>query len=239
MFSKIFVQSKASQDLLSSISIGSEVVFDTRFDRVLKIAAGRKLFPFIEKFKGTGKLFIAGSTWKKDEELIRRIIHDKALPGYKFLIVPHEIEKQRLLDLLQKLPAGTKLFSELTEENASKTNVVIVDNTGDLASLYYYADIAYVGGAFGASVHNVLEAAVYGLPIIFGPNFQKSIEAAELRKLLAAFSIDSYSTLRYTLDTLNDNHQLRAVYAFVQSRQYVKKRAGGTDAIFNYLIQYL
>lgn len=231
MFTKIFVQSKESRELLEAIGIDSVIAFDTRFDRVNEIAQHRKLFPAIGKFKGDAKIFIAGSSWKRDEELVLRLIRENILPGYKFIIAPHEVKEKRTEELLRDSALASKRFSELTEENAAETQVVIVDNTGNLASLYAYCDLAYIGGGFNASVHNVLEAAVFGMPVIFGPHFEKSLEAVELRKLLAAFSFNSYSDLLYTLRSINDNNAVRGTYASLKGKEYVRKKMGGAEVV--------
>ena len=239
MFSKIFVQSKESSDLLSSIGIESEVAYDTRFDRVHQIAEDHQSFPAIERFKIGSKLLVAGSTWHKDEELIQQCIHDDLLRDYKYIIAPHQRDLNRISALRKKLKVRCTLFSELTLQNAGETDVVIVDTIGNLASLYAYAEIAYIGGGFNAGVHNVLEAAVYGMPIIFGPRYQKSLEAIELKKLFSAFDISSYKDFKCTLASLTGGDQRREMFAGLKAKQYVKDNLGGTDIIFSYLQQIL
>jgi 3-deoxy-D-manno-octulosonic-acid transferase len=235
MFSKIFVQSEDSKKLLATLGIESEVAYDTRFDRVYQISKDKKTFPAIEKFKTGSKVFIAGSTWHNDEELIFRCIHEPVLKGYKYIIAPHQIEKNRIEELRKKIKARTTLFSELTEANAAETDVVLIDNIGNLSSLYAYGDIAYVGGGFNTGVHNVLEAAVYGMPVIFGPKYLKALEAIELKKDFAAFDIKSYQELKYTLESLTVGDQRREMYAALRAKQYVKARLGGTNTVFDYL----
>lgn len=234
-FSRIFVQSIDSRNLLSSIGIESEIADDTRFDRVHQIAQNRKPFPAIEKFKEGSKVFIAGSTWHTDEELILRCNHHDLLKEFKYIIAPHQVDSNRISELRKAIKVRCTLFSELTEQNAPETDVVIVDTIGHLSSLYAYAEIVYIGGGFNAGVHNVLEAAVYGMPVIFGPCYHKSLEAIELRRKLAAFSVDSYDDLVYTLNSLIDKHQRRKTYASLQTKQYVKERLGGTDTVSRYL----
>jgi 3-deoxy-D-manno-octulosonic-acid transferase len=239
MFSKIFVQSTESQQLLSSIGIASEVAYDTRFDRVYEVSREKKEFPVIAKFKEGSKIFIGGSTWPKDEELILRCIHDDLLKAYKYIIAPHQIDKARIEELKKKIKVRTTLFSELTEENAKQTDVVIIDNIGMLASLYFYAELAYIGGGFDGGVHNVLEAAVYGMPLIFGPRHLKSLEALELKKDFAAFDFSNYQEFKYTLESLTTGDQRREMYAALRSKQYVKGRQGGTVAVMDYLTTVL
>ncbi len=235
MFSKIFVQSKQSQDLLSSISIKSEVASDTRFDRVHQIAENHQSFPAIERFKIGSKLFIAGSTWQKDEDLILQCINNDLLKEYKYILAPHQTDRNRISALRKKIKLRCTLFSELTLLNAAATDVVIVDTIGHLASLYYYAEIAYIGGGFNAGVHNVLEAAVYGMPIIFGPHYHKSLEAIELKKLFAAFDVSSYEEFKNTLASLTEGDQRREIFAALKAKQYVKDNLGGTETIVDYV----
>jgi 3-deoxy-D-manno-octulosonic-acid transferase len=246
-FDKIFVQNKESKDLLNSISISSEVSFDTRFDRVFQISQSAKNFPLIEKFKGDSKVLIFGSTWLKDEVLFDLILSDlKDFENIKFIIAPHNLTEAGLNNLNNRLQAhnmirpviGIARLSQLTPDNAATTNVLVVDTMGDLSSIYRYADIAYVGGAFNASVHNVLEPAVYGLPVIFGPNYSKSAEAKELIEARAAFSIVDFNQLKTAVLTLNNN---TAAFnnATSQSAQYVKQRLGGIDDIYRYIALYL
>jgi 3-deoxy-D-manno-octulosonic-acid transferase len=236
-FDKIFVQNKESQDLLHSISIPSEVSFDTRFDRVFQISQTAKSFPLIEKFKGRHKLLIAGSTWAKDEQLITALINEQVLGDYKYILAPHNLGQEEITRL-QKTLAKSLSMSQLTATNADEATVIIVDTMGDLSSLYRYANIAYVGGAFNASVHNVLEPAVYGLPLIFGPNYLKSAEAKELIEVRAAFSIVSFKQLKTAVLALNNN---TAAFnnATSKSTEYVKHRLGGIDDIYNYIAPYL
>ena len=233
-FSKIFVQNKESQQLLQSISIQSEVSFDTRFDRVYQIAQSPKSFPAIEKFKGTNKLLVAGSTWKKDEEMLTWIITEKVLTGFKFIIAPHNLNEADIATLQKNLAVNSARLSQLTTSNAAETSVLIIDTMGDLASIYNYGDIAYVGGGFNASVHNVLEPAVYGMPVVFGPNYTKSAEAKELRQLSAAFPVSDSKQLKAVLTGFVNNTELMKT-ASLQAKQYVQNHLGGVSDICNYI----
>ena len=233
-FRAVFVQDEPSKALLQTIDIPSAVVNDTRFDRVAAIALQKADLPLIQLFKGNSKLLIAGSTWAKDEELILESIKQDILKEYKYLIAPHELDKERLQELKSRIPVTAHFYSELTAENAAQTDVVIIDNFGMLATLYSYGEIAYVGGGFNASVHNILEAAVYGLPVVFGPNHHKAVEAKELMELKGAFRIDGFESLKKTLVSLSAAETLKA--ASEVSRQYVSSRLGGTEVICSYLI---
>ncbi|HWB64821.1 MAG TPA: glycosyltransferase N-terminal domain-containing protein [Chitinophagales bacterium] len=233
-FTKIFVQDENSMALLQSIGIGATVANDTRFDRVFEIAANRKEFELIGKFKGGSKLLVAGSTWKTDESLLVKLINEKQLEGYKYLIAPHNLNAERLNVLKGEVNAKALFYSELSEANTEGVEVVIIDNIGMLAALYAYADVAYIGGAFNASVHNVLEAAVYGLPLFFGPNYLKSNEAKDLLERKAAFSISGYAAfaqqIRALLGNLAATEQAKAA-----AKLYVQQNLGGTNAILKYL----
>jgi 3-deoxy-D-manno-octulosonic-acid transferase len=233
-FSKIFVQNKESQQLLKNISIQSEVSFDTRFDRVYQIAQNPKSFPAIEKFKGNNKLLVAGSTWKKDEQIISTLINQKVLTGFKYVIAPHNIDETEIAAFQKNEVTNSIRLSQLTIANAENADVIIVDTMGDLTSIYNYADIAYVGGGFNASVHNVLEPAVYGMPVIFGPNYSKSAEAKELRQLSAAFPVSDDKQLKAVLTGFVNNTELMK-NASHQAKQYVYAHLGGVDDICNYI----
>ncbi|MES2622360.1 MAG: glycosyltransferase N-terminal domain-containing protein [Bacteroidota bacterium] len=234
MFSKIFVQNSESLELLSSIGIASEVAFDTRFDRVNQIAKEKNAFAAIELFKAGSKIFIAGSTWPADEELLLQCIADDLLKEYKYILAPHQVDKERISELQKKIKVRTTLFSNLNEQNAAETDVVIVDTMGNLASLYSYGEIAYIGGGFNAGVHNVLEAAVYGMPVIFGPRYQKSLEAVELTEQEAAFSISSYQHFIAFLSSFNEK---KRSIASLKTKTYVSERLGGTDTVLVSLLQ--
>lgn len=249
-FTKIFVQNKESQQLLSDIGMQSEISFDTRFDRVFEIAQTAKSFPLVEAFKGASKrtkLLIAGSTWKKDEALISKIILNyQKFSDFKFIIAPHNLSATEIKEFQRKLetdlepgpPIEAIFLSELTVEYAESANVIIIDTMGDLSSLYRYADIVYVGGGFNASVHNVLEPAVYGVPIIFGPNYTKSAEAKELRQLSAAFPVSDAKQLATIITGLNSNNKLMKT-ASDNAKQYVQSHLGGVNDIYKYISRYL
>ena len=231
-YSHIFVQNEESAQLLQSINIPATIANDTRFDRVKEIADNRKQYPFVEAFKDNSKLLIAGSTWQRDEELILECIANNVLPGYKYIIAPHNINNDRIEQLLVLLKGRGVKFSDLKTEAAADADVLIIDNIGRLAALYSYADMVYVGGGFNTSVHNVLEPAVYGVPLLFGPNHTKSAEAIELVKQKGAFVINNYAQLLAMLNQLTANQQVYTRAADV-TRLYVSKKTGGTEVIFN------
>jgi 3-deoxy-D-manno-octulosonic-acid transferase len=233
-FSHIFVQDKQSMDLLTGIGIGNvSVAGDTRFDRVIQIADSAKNIPQIELFRGGEKLFLAGSSWRQDEEIIARYIN--AHPGsMKWIFAPHEIEKANI-DRLEKL-FNTKVvrFSELNEKS-EEACVLIMDNIGMLSSTYRYAYIAAVGGGFGKGIHNVLEAACWGIPVIFGPNHKKFREAVELINLKGASCFSTYEEFSGIVDNwLSD--RVDYLKSAKIAGDYVKENAGATDKILTKII---
>src|SRR5665213_2214343 len=193
-----FVQDAESKQLLSGSGVDNVTVSgDTRFDRVWANAQQPKPLPEIEEFKNGAKVFIAGSTWPDDERLIVTLI--SKYPGWKFIFAPHEIDEKKIENLIALLIAGsTARYSQISNlrSQISNLNVLVIDNIGMLSSLYQYGDIAYIGGGFGAGIHNTLEAAAFGLPVIFGPNYAKFKEAHNLVKLQAGFSIADEAQLK-------------------------------------------
>ena len=187
------------------------------------------MFAEIEKFKGTSNLFLAGSTWAKDEELIIQSINQNVLTGYKYMLAPHTINQFDIDRIIRSINKKSIRYSELNVTNACEHDVVIVDSIGNLSALYSYCEIAYVGGGFNAGVHNVLEAAVYGVPVLFGPNFSKSAEAKDL----LFHKIKDYTSFVKAL-TLLQIESTRKKYGLI-ARNYVANHLGGTNMIWNYL----
>jgi len=226
LFTNIFVQNIESKELLESISIKSEIAFDTRFDRVHQIAENKKELTVIEKFKGNSKILIAGSTWMKDEELIIRCINENVLADYKYIIAPHNIEQKRIGEIIGTLRVKSKRLSELDETNANDFEVLIIDSIGQLSSIYSFGEIAFIGGGFNSSVHNVLEAAVYAIPVLFGPNFDKSLEAKEL----LCFPVSDYDSFKMALNKLCNEMERIAIGK--KGKKFIEERLGGAERIF-------
>jgi 3-deoxy-D-manno-octulosonic-acid transferase len=226
-----FVQNEDSAKLLQSVGLNNYTVSgDTRFDRVAAIAHNTKEIPLVEKFKGDQLLLIAGSTWKPDEELLAAFInsHD----GLKVVFAPHEVTDANMNRLENLLKKSSIRFSKATEKDIGSFRVLIIDSVGMLSSLYRYGNLAYIGGGFGVGIHNILEAATFGLPVIFGPNYKKFKEAIELKALGGAFPIHNYSLLEKILaDLLADPHKLPEVSAICKN--YVEKNSGATNLIMN------
>jgi 3-deoxy-D-manno-octulosonic-acid transferase len=242
------VQDQESAELLRAKGIGQVIVSgDTRFDRVAAIASNAKPFPLVEKFAGGTPVFLAGSTWPADEEQILKLI-DETGGKMKFIIAPHEVHRARIEALREKVGSrqsavssrrsavggqpGTILFSELTMENAATANVLIVDGIGYLSHLYQYATIAYIGGGFGVGIHNILEAATFGKPVIFGPNYQKFREAVELIEAGGAFSISNTQQLNNRTIELLDNKEILTKSSEISSA-YIQRNKGATGIILS------
>jgi len=232
-FKLIFVQDEKSRELLQRYNINNVIVSgDTRFDRVGEIAAQAKDVPFIENFVQDKKVIVAGSSWEKDEDLLIEFFNNSK--NLKLIIAPHVIGKEHVANICGKLKKPFVLFSEADEKNVQNADCLIIDAIGFLSSVYRYGDIAYIGGGFGVGIHNVLEAAVYGMPVMFGPNYQKFREARELIQENAAFSIADYSTLQEILKKLlTDDDFLKKTGE--NARNYVKNNMGATDVILSEL----
>ena len=230
---RFFVQDENSQQLLKTIGVDNVTVSgDTRFDRVWANALNPKSFPLINSFKNGGKIFIAGSTWPEDEHLVAQLV--SLYPDWKFIIVPHEISGEKINKLIGLLPANSSIrYSQFdpsspTADHSPQT--LIIDNIGMLSSLYQYGDIAYIGGGFGVGIHNTLEAAAFGLPVIFGPNYLRFKEACDLVELKAGFSINNIEELKQTVSPLIENEN---IYHETSNKikEYVNKNTGATDMI--------
>jgi 3-deoxy-D-manno-octulosonic-acid transferase len=228
-----FVQDDASAQLLKTIGITNvKVSGDTRFDRVWANALEPKELPLIKQFKGNQRLFIAGSTWPADEKLIKGLL--KAYPNWKFIIAPHEIADYKIEDIMDMLiPNQVIKYTTLANDPAlltSRHQLLVIDNIGMLSSLYQYGDIAYIGGGFGAGIHNTLEAAAFGLPVIFGPNYKKFKEARDLVALGGGFSIKNEMELQNDMAFLIDD-DLRFKSIKEKVKQYVQEHTSATETI--------
>ncbi len=237
-FSHIFVQNNSSKVLLENIGIKASVANDTRFDRVYQIAQSRKSFPLIELFKSNTKIFIAGSTWQRDEELLIKLINENVLPDYKFIIAPHNINPARIDEIINELKPAAVRLSALSAETALTAKIIVVDNIGNLASLYSYADIAYIGGGFNTSVHNILEATINNIPVLFGPNHQKSEEAKELVDMQLAFTINDYTSLNEKIRYAVSHLVTDSLYK-LKVKDYMLAHLGGSKTVLKTANTYL
>lgn len=232
-FTHFFVQNEESRDLLKSIGIDCvSVTGDTRFDRVLQIRDAGKSLSIVENFVGgTAEdrpyVFIAGSSWPPDEDIFIRYFNEHR--DWKLIIAPHVIGDDHMKQILGKLERKTVRYTEATTENVVGAECLIIDCFGLLSSIYRYADVTYVGGGFGVGIHNVLEAAVWGKPVIFGPNNKNFQEAQGLLKAGGGFEITSYDDFVGVMRKLADDKALE------QSREraggFVESLAGATRQI--------
>jgi len=242
-FSHFFVQNDESEELLATLSIKDNVSVngDTRFDRVLEIAQTFKPVPYIAEFCGNSIVIVAGSTWEEDEiELLHFV---KANPRIKFIIAPHEINEENLSDVKEEFPDSIFYSDFLKDSKADQSpeltgtsgNLLIIDNVGMLSRLYQYATIAYVGGGFGDDgVHNVLEAAVYGKPVVFGPVYEKFDEAAGLVNEGGGISIDGPISLEKALNSLLNDETERTSRGEA-AKKYVHSNAGASKKIIQFI----
>lgn len=230
-FNHIFVQNKESQKLLKSIGRKKDVSItgDTRYDRVLEIKSASKKLPLIAKFcSGEKRILIAGSSWPKDEELLLPYFNEHS--DLKLLIAPHEINEGHLLDIESKLTRPSVRYSLATPEELASCDCLILDCFGLLSSAYRYADMAYIGGGFGAGIHNTLEAAVYNIPLLFGPNYSKFQEAKELIQNGGGYSIDSYESMSNHLNTWIQDDEVRKNTGKIAG-EMVKNGSGGSKIV--------
>lgn len=232
-FTFFFLQNTSSKILLENIGFkNTSVSGDTRFDRVITIAENFNDVELIKDFCGNNKVIVAGSTWEDDEaELVHYV---KTHPEIKFIIAPHEIDNENLADV-KKAFAGAIFYSEINGNRQQATNCLIIDNIGMLSRLYKYADITYVGGGFGDDgLHNILEAAVYGKPVIFGPEFEKNFEAQELIDCGGAITISNALALEKVLnELLTDEATLQK--RSDAAKNYVYSNAGATEKILEFI----
>ncbi len=235
-----FVQDENSLKLLNQVKVyHADISGDTRFDRVLALASEEKEFPEVQTFNnGPEPLIVAGSTWPADEDILLKLIEQPS-SSFKLIIAPHEIKKNRIDQLLQKFNSySPQKYSQIDKSTIANSRVLIIDSIGMLSYLYRHAKITYVGGGFGVGIHNLLEAATYGLPIIFGPNYQKFREAIELINLEAGYSISNAMECIETVKLLNTD---KIVYkkSGKAAFDYVRNNSGATQKIIEKVKDYL
>lgn len=235
VFNRIFLQDEQSGRLLESIGYHRySVTGDTRFDRVSQIAAAAKDLPVIEKFRGKESLFVAGSSWDEDEEIIVRYINSNS-GAMKWVIAPHEIDEAHLCRIEKRLTPESVRYSRYVE-GAKSCRVMIIDNIGMLSSVYRYASIAAVGGGFGRGIHNILEPACWGIPVLFGPHHLKFREAVQLKERGGAVSFDNFETFTSVVEKyLSDSVALEA--AGNASAIYISENKGSTDKVYKEIFE--
>jgi len=226
-----FVQNQESVHLLQQIGLQNvELSGDTRFDRVYENAEAVKSLPLIEEFISRSPVLLAGSTWPADENLLTQL--SLKHPSWKFILAPHEIGADHIRQIEKQFPSAVR-YSSLQNSSAD-SRVLIIDNIGLLSALYQYGTVAYIGGGFGAGIHNTLEAAAFGLPVIFGPRYEKFQEAKDLVARKAAISIHNEQELETAFRHFSSHPALGQI-----AKDYVKEKKGATEGILKEISKYL
>jgi 3-deoxy-D-manno-octulosonic-acid transferase len=229
-----FVQDKISQSLLYEIDVRNVVVSgDTRFDRVFEISQNPVRYEKIERFIQGSVLFVAGSTWPADDQLIVSVINQDA-SDVKYIIVPHKINHSYIEKLKADIKKPAVTFSTYNENLFRDAKVLIIDQVGMLSNIYQYASLAYIGGGFGRGIHNTIEAATFGMPVVFGPNYKNFAEAVDLVKYRGAFPVHDYKELwELCLKLLGNYNYLKETSDI--ARNYVVMKRGATNTIMIFL----
>ena len=228
VFETLFVQDEGSKALLAEIGVENVVVAgDTRFDRVLTIAEQAERVEVVEEFKGNTRLFVAGSTWGPDEDILLPLINEN--PDIKFVVAPHEMEESRIERILREVEGGAVRYTQLPTDFSDK-QVLVLDTVGLLSRVYGSAEWAYIGGGFGAGIHNTLEAVVYGMPVAFGTKYRKFKEACDLVQLGVGCSVKNANDLKAWFEELkSDSDYLARLSAL--AKVYVSQHRGITEKV--------
>ena len=238
-FDYFFVQNESSKILLQSIGFNNvKVSGDTRFDRVVSILERDNSLDFIEQFKNNTTTIVIGSSWPKDESLLVNYINQSS-DDVKFIIAPHNIKSEQIQELKKTISKKTVLFSDVETRliaSLQEYNVFIIDTIGILTKIYSYADIAYVGGGFGnPGVHNILEPATFGVPVVIGPNYSHFAEATALVNMEGCISIQNQIQLNEAFDLLLHNEDERLEKGHICST-FVQMNKGATQTIMNHIL---
>ena len=230
-FTYFYVQNEKSKELLSKLGITNVAISgDTRFDRVLQIKEQSKQLPIIEAFKQDYKVFVAGSSWPPDEDIFIRYFNEHK--DWRLIIAPHVIGEDHLKEILSKLNRKTVRYTQATAESVHDAECLIIDCFGLLSSIYHFGEIAYVGGGFGVGIHNVLEAAVWNVPVLFGPNNKRFQEAQGLLRSEGGFEITDYSQFEQTVDKFMSTPEFLSVSG-KKAGDFVKSKTGATDIVLS------
>ena len=229
-YEQIFVQNEESKELLNKIGFDNIIIAgDTRFDRVAAIAKVAKKIDIIEQFKADSRLFVAGSTWGPDEDILQDLINDN--PQIKFIIAPHEMNEARINKIIEATKGGAIRYTQCNAQTSfDNTQVLILDTVGILSSVYGYASWSYIGGGFGVGIHNTLEAATFALPIAFGPNYHKFKEARDMVALGVATKVENAEDLQKWFTPLRDNDDILQKVS-IAAKDYTTKNQGATSLI--------
>ena len=233
-FTHLFVQNEESVELLKNIGFNNVTLSrDTRFDRVYSIAKGAKTLSKLENFASGREVLIAGSTWPKDEDNIIKYLNETN-NNYKYIIAPHEIDEFHIQNIISKITKPWVRYTKSNKEEIDNAEILIVDCIGLLSSLYQYGTVSYIGGGFGRGIHNTLEAATFGLPVIFGPNYKKFQEAKDLLEIGAAVNYENYERLKHLLDLFFESSEKRKISGN-KSKLYVDEMRGACDIILSHI----
>ena len=238
-FDYFFVQNESSKKLLQNIGFNNvKVSGDTRFDRVISILERDNSLDFIEQFKDNKTTIVIGSSWPKDESLLVNYINQSS-DDVKFIIAPHNIKSEQIQELKKSISKKTILFSDVETRliaSLQEYNVFIIDTIGILTKIYSYTDIAYVGGGFGnPGVHNILEPATFGVPVVIGPNYSHFAEATALVNMEGCISIQNQNQLNEAFDLLLHNEDERLEKGHICST-FVQMNKGATQTIMNHIL---
>ena len=234
LFTAIYVQDERSAQLLQSHGIERvEVAGDTRFDRVHAIALQAKDIPQIARFaESSERVIIAGSTWLPDEQLLARYMAET--PDVKLVLAPHEIHEAHLHQIFQLFEGRHVRFTQSSVNSLDVTRVLVVDTMGMLSSVYRYGQAAYIGGGFGVGIHNTIEAAVYGMPVLFGPNYKHFREACALIDAGGGKAVNNYDEFKAAMDEALDNH----AEIGQKAKDYVESELGATERIYKAIFDF-
>ena len=230
-YAHLYVQNEQSRELLARIGINNvSTIGDTRFDRVVDIRRQAKELPIVKAFAVNKNVLVAGSSWPKDEDIF--IDYFNRHPELRLIIAPHEIHEGHISDIIGKLKRTFVRYSQTDENAAATADCLIIDCFGLLSSIYQYGQIAYIGGGFGVGIHNVPEAAVYGIPVIFGPNYKKFREAKTLTVAGGAFSINDISEFEALMKHLENDPSYRLQCGEIAA-EYIYSNTGATKKILD------
>ncbi len=236
-FATIFVQNENSRELLEFINIRNVIISgDTRFDRVSAIAGNAREFPLIRAFASGNKIIIAGSSWPADESLLIQYLSENH--DVKIILAPHQTDEAHISAILARCNGLAVKLSAANPSSVTMYRVLVIDTIGILPHLYQYGTVAYIGGGFGAGIHNILEAATFGLPVFFGPNYHKFNEASDLVLLNGAFPIENYQSLKDKMAPLL-SQPARLSEASAVCRKYVASKKGATEIVMSNIRQFI
>jgi 3-deoxy-D-manno-octulosonic-acid transferase len=236
-FSWFFTQNQHSEKLLNSIGINNTTVAgDSRFDRVLQTAQAVKDIPVVEEFREEKEVFVIGSSWSEDLNVLLPFMQNHK-QDLKFIIAPHEIHETEIGNLCNDFAGEAVRFSEAADRDLTAYSVLIIDNIGMLSSLYGYGSYAYIGGAFGKGLHNTLEAAVFGMPLFFGPKYGKFQEAKDLVAAHTAFPVKNLAELEHEFEKVRESEKRNAIAQ--AKKTYINQQAGATQKILDWISETL